>query len=112
MAGLAAGRERPAIGRSPRNRSHVLALINDQAFEIESHISTLARRDQIGTRNLQRIADIFLVAGEDNLDIGILQDSRRMHGVQRREHHHHPALVIANPGAFGLFTVSHECLKR
>ena len=48
---------------------------------------------------LDRVAAVFLVAGQDDLDVGVLERARGLHGAQRGDHHRHAALVVARrPG--------------
>jgi hypothetical protein len=43
----------------------------DQPLEIERHVGALAGGDQVAARDLDRVAGILLVAGEDDLDVGV-----------------------------------------
>ncbi len=57
--------------------------------------------DQVAPGDGDRIAAILLVAGEDDLDVGILQGAGRLHGAKGGDHDGHAALVVADSGAFG-----------
>ena len=98
MAGAAAGDERPAVGAAPGDRAHVLAVLLRQPFEVERDVGPLAGLDQRPARDLDRIARIFLVAGEHDRDVGTLQRAGGLHRAERGDHHRHAALVVARAG--------------
>lgn len=103
----------PVAGRAPGNRAHVLSVFLAQPFEVERGIGALARCNQIGARNRKWQPGLFLITGQDHLDIGALQRSGLVHGAQRGEHRDHPALVIGRARTLDLVSADPlEFLER
>src|SRR5436190_7707798 len=111
MATLRFYGKRPAAGAPACGRTHVLAIVDDQAFVIERDIGPFALGDEVAAGDVDRVAAVFFVAGEDDADIGILERAGGLHGAQCGDHHRHPALVVAGPRPLGPVALARPLLE-
>ena len=56
--------------------------------------------------SVDRVAAILLVAGQHDLDVGVLQRPGGLHRAQRGDHDHHAALVVADAGPLAVVAVA------
>ena len=66
-----------------------------EPFEVQCDIGALAGGDQVAAGELDRVAAVLLVAGQDDFDVRALERSGGFHRPKRGHHHRHAALVVA-----------------
>jgi len=82
MRRLALDAQYPAPRGATRDTGGVHALVLVAAFERQCVVGALAHGDHVDTGHLQRHAGAFLVAGEHDLDVGML---KRAHALERAQ---------------------------
>ncbi len=113
MAALPRDRHRPAIGAAPRGRGEVEPVVLREAFEVECDVGPAARLDHRPARDFDRVARIFLVAGQEHGDVGVLERARGLHCAKRGEDYRDPALVVDHARPFrDLGASAHPALER
>src|SRR6185312_3101619 len=82
MRAPAGYREGPTSRAAPRGRTHVHSLLDGEILEIERGVGALAFRDEVAAGNRERPTGVFLVPGQEDRDVGVLERAGGLHRAQ------------------------------